>query len=102
MEIFYTEEARKDLLVIKEFILDKFDDESLANTVLRKIVKNVRSLEIFPYMGAELSTVTNAGRGYRYLVCEHNYVFYRVGENSVHVIRILNEKRDYLYELFTE
>lgn len=84
MEIYYNEEARKDLQVIKAFIVDKFDDELLANTVLREIVKNIRNLEIFPYMGTELSDVLNVGSRYRYLVCEHNYIFYRVGKDTVH------------------
>lgn len=37
---------------------------------------------------------------YHYLVVKPNYVFYRVENDIVRVIRILNEKQDFLRILF--
>ena len=100
MEIYYTPRARNDLVNIKESVIEKFDDENLAIEVLKKIIKAVRQLVMFPYLGQELSGITGIYTEYRCLFCEKNYVFYRVEENRICVIRILNEKQDYMRNLF--
>ena len=100
MEIYYTPRARNDLVNIKESVIENFDDENLAIEVLKKIIKVVRQLVMFPYLGQELSGITGIYTEYRCLFCEKNYVFYRVEENRICVIRILNEKQDYMRILF--
>lgn len=100
MEIYYTPRARNDLVNIKESVIENFDDENLAIEVLKKIIKVVRQLVMFPYLGQELSGITGIYTEYRCLFCEKNYVFYRVEENRICVIRILNEKLDYMRILF--
>ena len=100
MEIYYTPRARNDLVNIKESVIENFDDENLAIEVLKKIIKAVCQLVMFPYLGQELSGITGIYTEYRCLFCEKNYVFYRVEENRVCVIRILNEKQEYMRILF--
>lgn len=100
MEIYYTPRARNDLINLKESVIEKFDDEDLAIEVLKKITKTVRQLITFPYLGQELSGIAGIYTEYRCLFCEKNYVFYRVEEDRICVIRILNEKRDYMRILF--
>ena len=100
MEIYYTPRARNDLVNIKESVIENFDDENLAIEVLKKIIKVVRQLVMFPYLGQELSGITGIYKEYRCLFCEKNYVFYRVEEDRICVIRILNEKQDYMRILF--
>ena len=51
MEIYYTPRARNDLVNIKESVIENFDDENLAIEVLKKIIKVVRQLVMFPYLG---------------------------------------------------
>ena len=101
MELYYTPRARNDLANIKESVIEKFDDENLAAEVLKKITKTVRQLIIFPYLGQELSGITGIYTDYRYLFCEKNYVFYRIEEDKIRVIRVLNEKQDYMRILFS-
>ena len=100
MEIYYTPRARNDLVNIKESVIENFDDENLAIEVLKKIIKVVRQLVMFPYLGQELSGITGIYTEYRCLFCEKNYVFYRVEEERICVIRVLNEKQDYMRILF--
>lgn len=100
MELYYTPRARNDLANIKESVMEKFADENLAIEVLKKITKTVRQLILFPYLGQELSGIVGIHTEYRCLFCEKNYVFYRVEENQICVIRILNEKQDYMRILF--
>ena len=100
MELYYTPKARNDLLQIKESIIEKFDDENLANKILRKMTETVRQLITFPYLGQELSGITGIYTDYRCLFCEKNYVFYRIEADRVCVIRVLNERQDYMRILF--
>ena len=70
MELYYTPEARNDLINIKESIIEKFDDENLAIEVLKKITKTTRQLVVFPYLGQELSGIIGIYTEYRCLFCE--------------------------------
>ena len=100
MELYYTPKARNDLLQIKESIIEKFDDENLAKKILRKMTETVRQLITFPYLGQELSGITGIYTDYRCLFCEKNYVFYRIEADRVCVIRVLNERQDYMRIMF--
>ena len=100
MKIFYTPEAKEDLLNIKASVIEKFDSTELADEVLRDITKNIRSLETFPYMGKELFRILSVSLGYRYLFCRHNYIFYRVERDTIKIVRVLNEKQDYMRIMF--
>lgn len=100
MELYYTPKARNDLLQIKESIIEKFDDEDLAKKILRKMTETVRQLITFSYLGQELSGITGIYTDYRCLFCEKNYVFYRIEADRVCVIRVLNERQDYMRILF--
>ena len=100
MELYYTPKARNDLLQIKESIIEKFDDENLAKKILRKMTETVRQLITFPYLGQELSGITGIYTDYRCLFCEKNYVFYRIEADRVCLIRVLNERQDYMRILF--
>ena len=55
---------------------------------------------MFPYLGQELSGITGIYTDYRCLFCEKNYVFYRIEADRVCVIRVLNERQDYMRILF--
>ncbi len=37
---------------------------------------------------------------YRYLYIAHNYLFYRIEENTVIVTEIFDEREDFMYKLF--
>lgn len=100
MELLYTPKARDDLYHIRETVRETWENEELAENVLKKITKNVRNLTVFPYMGMEISAVTGIKTEYRYLFCEKNYIFYRIETEQIRIIRILNERQDYMKILF--
>ena len=64
------------------------------------MTETVRQLITFPYLGQELSGITGIYTDYRCLFCEKNYVFYRIEADRVCVIRVLNERQDYMRILF--
>lgn len=100
MEIKYTPEARDDLKSIKEYISCEFDNEELTARILKEITGAVRNLAVFPNMGASVSDTTEIATEYRCLFCRKNYIFYRVGKDTVYIVRILNERQDFMRTLF--
>lgn len=100
MEVFYTPESRADLVRIRETIEERWDNPELATKVLRSITQTVRNLAVFPYMGVELRKQLDIPTEYRSLFYKQNYIFYRVGNDAVWIIRILNEKEDFMRILF--
>ena len=100
MELKYTPKAKEDLQNVKHSVLEHCGSEEIAVKVLREITKTVRNLAVFPYMGTELVKITGVLTDYRSLFCRHNYIFYRIEENCILIIRILNEKQDYMRILF--
>lgn len=48
----------------------------------------------------DLQKIKESVSGYRFLFCKHNYIFYRVEKDTVRIVRILNEKQEYMRVLF--
>lgn len=100
MQIFYTPEALADLENVKASVIDKFCDVKMAEDVVKAITKSIRNLEMFPYMGQKIELSYTALSGHRYLFSNHNYIFYRIDGETVRILRVLNEKQDYMRILF--
>ena len=99
MNIFYTPEAQADLSLIRYALDMRWENEKLTTKVLRNITDAARSLGTFPNMGIKLSEITGIPTEYKRFFCEHNYIFYRVGTDGVYIVRILNEKEDFIRAL---
>ena len=82
-----TPEALNDIEGIKEHIVVEFGTDS-ANKITKAIFKDIKLFERF---GIETD--------YKCIYSNKNYVFYRLEGGIVRIIRVLNEKRDFLYVL---
>lgn len=96
MTVIYAPEAIRDLQKVKESVVEKFADTKLADDVVSDITKNIRNLEMFPKMGTQVTLSNGVEIGYRYLFCRHNYVFYKIEQDTVHISRVLNEKQEFM------
>lgn len=95
----YTPKALEDLQGIKAYIVKQFGIDT-AKKIMSEIALAARQLEKFPEEGPSLEEVIDYPTDYRYLVVRPNYIFYRCEPNTVSIIRILNEKQDFLQILF--
>ena len=96
MRVRYSPKSLKDLQRIKVSVIEKFDSVQLAEKIVQEIMTAIKGLEIFPYKGVELRSITNIDTDYRYIFGQKNYVIYRIANEEVLIIRILNEKQDYM------
>jgi len=93
-------EAQSDLLGIKEYITVELRNPTAATNTISKIIKAIRGLVDFPDTGTPLISIVDVPNNYRSLTCGSYLVFYRHEGGTVHVVRILYGRRDYIKTLF--
>lgn len=98
-KIMYAPRALEDLRGIKTYISVNFGRDK-AKDCVRELTKTVRQLERFPEEGQRLEELLDYPTVFYYLFVKPNYIFYRIEEDTVRIIRILNEKQDFLQILF--
>lgn len=95
----YSPIALEDLQHIRDYIIAKWG-ENVAKRILKKMTTNIRRLEEHPLLGVDLGRIIDVPTDYRYLLIDKNYVFYHVEIDKVRVVRVLNERQDYMLQLF--
>ena len=98
-QIDITPRAHEDLADLKTYLLMEFG-ETCAQRVLGAIYDDVEKLAEFPEMGVNILAKHGIISDYLCLVTHKNCVFYRVEGEFIRVIRVLDERRDYLRVLF--
>ncbi|MCD8295623.1 MAG: type II toxin-antitoxin system RelE/ParE family toxin [Clostridia bacterium] len=95
-QVILSDDAKADLSEISYNILMVSKDKEFAHNYVSKIYEKCLSLSDFPNRGAYPADRKLRGDGYRFLTVDDYLIFYRVNENSVIIVRIINSKRDYL------
>ena len=88
-----------DIARIKEYIAEKHGMDVAVNGI-RRLMSSARRLELFPNEGPGLEEMISVPTDYRYLYIKPNYLFYRIEGRYVKVVRVLNERQDFLRLLF--
>ncbi|MCC3357770.1 type II toxin-antitoxin system RelE/ParE family toxin [Bacillus sp. REN16] len=99
LKVKYSPAALEDLQQIRDYILDNWG-ESVATKVLKKITSDIRRLEQYPLSGVDLGKIIDVPTEYRYLFSEKNYVFFRIELDIIRIVRVLNERQNYMQQLF--
>lgn len=100
MTILYTPEARHDLISIRQYILENYFDDLAAKRLTKKIVERIALLEANPEMGVSLQKRVNRETDLQLLLIDKHIAFYRVSEDEIQIIRILDTRMDYMKEIF--
>ena len=99
-ELKFSPLALQDLDGIWEYITSDLGNPRDADKVVTAIMDTVDKLQEFPGMGAKLSSAVDMESDYRFVVSGHYMAFYRIGEGTVFIDRILYGRRNYLQALF--
>lgn len=94
--VVYSPESRRDLDGIWEYIKYSLQNPSSAVHTVERIMDEIDQLEIFPDIGALLSSIAEVESDERFLVTGNYLTFYRVRGDTVFIDRILNGRCDYL------
>ena len=95
-KIHYSQESRRDLDDIWDYIVSELQSVSAAERTVNRIMDAIDQLEDFAEIGAPLASITGTQGNYRFLVTGNYLTFYRANGNEVYVDRILYGRRDYL------
>ena len=93
-----SEQAQKDIESIYNYVLK--DGVTIAKKQANLIYSTLEKLELFPEMGANLSTYTIEKNDYKFLSIKKTYIaFYKIVGDEVRVIRSFRGEQDYLRQL---
>jgi toxin ParE1/3/4 len=95
----YSPVSLEDLQHIRDYILSNWG-ENATKKVLKKITSDIRRLEHYPTSGVDLGKIIDVPTKYRYLFSERNYIFYYLELDKVRIVRVLNERQEYMKQLF--
>ena len=89
MKILLSERAHIDLLRIYSFIADR--NPKAAENVLRRINEKFGQLSELPFIGRERSSLAP---GLRSVVSGNHVIFYRVAEEAITILRVIDGRMD--------
>ena len=100
MKLKYTPEAIADLQNTKAYISDVLHNPKAARRVTKQILDMCSSLKEHPNLGMSLKAKTDIDTDLKYLICENHLAFYRIEDDWVMVVRILDGRTDYMRVIF--
>lgn len=96
MKIRYTPQAGRDLRLIKEYISTQLMNYKAAKVTVKEILDTCMLLEKNPFLGYSLAAKINLETDYRCLVCKKHIIFYKLEPPFISIIRVLDQRTDYL------
>jgi plasmid stabilization system protein ParE len=71
-----------------------------AHKIISNITKTIRGLQDTPEKGVSVESLLGIPTPYRFLHVEHNYVFYKIENNTILVTAIYNERENFMWKMF--
>ena len=100
MKLQYTPAAMGDLLEVKDYIGKVLHNPRAAARITKQILDACGQLKHYPQLGLSLEAKTGVSTDLRYLLCGKYLAFYRIEEDAILIVRILDGRQDYLRILF--
>ena len=99
MYIDITPEALSDIQIRKAYLTESFG-EGKAKQIIKSVMDNIEKLALFPNTGIDILERWGVESDYRCLIIRRNYVFYREEGNAIKIIRVLDERQNFMKILF--
>lgn len=90
-----TQNALDDIAELFKYINTALKEPTVASEMKKVILSAVDSLEEFPMRSPIVSTEPFQRDGIRKILVKNYYIFYRVTEDRVVILRILYNRRDW-------
>lgn len=100
MKLIFASEALADMEQIRRYISVNLKNKPAAKRVINMIAHNCEQLECQPFLGMSLDPRIGQHTDLRYLICESWLAFYRIQEDTVQVVRVIDGRTDYVRNLF--
>ena len=90
-----TTSAKEDLLQLTVYLINEFGVDQ-ANKALLRIRKEIEQLLTYPLLGVIPRYRSLRLQGYRYFIVEKHYIFYKIQDSVITIIRIIHQKQTLL------
>jgi plasmid stabilization system protein ParE len=95
----YSPAALDDLRRIRAYLRDELAQPQSAQRIPADIVRRSSLLKNTPLLGPALQPRVRRPTDLRYLVCGSHLAFYRVGPDTIFVLRVLHARQDFIRAL---
>ncbi len=99
-EVKVSPQAVEDLLEIKDYIENELLNPIAAQNTVEKIVEIFEDLANYPEIGIPVERYVSFSTDYKFVLANNYFIFYRIKEDCVKVIRIMYSRRDFVKILF--
>ena len=99
-EVKVSPQAVEDLLEIKDYIENELLNPIVAQNTVEKIVEIFENLANYPEIGIPVERYVSFSTDYKFVLANNYFIFYRIKEDCVKVIRIMYSRRDFVKILF--
>lgn len=92
----YSAEAKEDFIEIKQYIKYKLQEPEIANNLISKIKKSIKTLKDNPEIYTIIDDDLIRKLETRKLIVDNYIVFYRIKNDSIEIVRIMYGKRNWI------
>lgn len=99
MKVKYRPAAIADILDTCDYITEKLKNPEAAESLKLRLLDSISLLKDNPFMGELLVSrfdELDSKLDYRFLIVSKQLVFYRIEEEIIEVVRVLDSRTDYL------
>lgn len=98
-KLVYSPQYKRRLTEIRKY-LDAHFGVDVRKKVLRMITDRLHQIQMHEGSGVSLRELYGINTEYRYVFVAHNYVFYKIEADCVHILTIYSEREDFLLDVF--
>lgn len=95
-KVFISPEAARDLSQIKQYISTELKNLSAANRIVGSIMIDLHELGRYPEQGPSIEAITGFQAELRMLLCGKHITLYKIENDAVFVVRIIDARQNYL------
>ncbi|MBQ8090412.1 MAG: type II toxin-antitoxin system RelE/ParE family toxin [Pyramidobacter sp.] len=99
MRVVYSPRARSRLRELRTQLRTDYGDET-AEKVLNAIFDSADRLAEFPFSGASFAGRFGFKTDLHYLLTQHNYLVYRIADETVMILLVCREREDLIRRVF--
>ena len=92
----YSKESKEDLIEIKQYIKYNLQEPEIANKLISKIRKSIRTLKDNPEIYAIIDDDIIRKLEIRKLIVDNYIIFYRMKNDSIGIVRIMYGSRNWI------
>lgn len=100
MRVQYKPQAIDDIKELHDYISSVLKNPAAAKKLTTAILHSVSQLKTNPLLGAELRGKFDIDTDIRFIIVSKQLIFYRVQNDIITIIRVIDGRRDYMVLLW--